>query len=218
MGTVHRVVFGNCRTMKDIHDESIQLMVTSPPYYNAPFDYPDLFKNYGEFLRLIDHLARDLYRVLAPGRVACFVTDDMLVKGEKYPVVADITRLMLDAGFRYRDRIVWVKPKGYVRISRRRGVVIKHPYPMYYYPDNIQESILIFQKGKFDYAYVRKLPSKILEKSRISLNDYNDHEWHLTVCNITNVLPLGLRLEKGIQAFPEVIPKRLIKRVSFYMV
>jgi DNA modification methylase len=216
MGTVHRVVFGNCRTMKEIHDESVQLMVTSPPYYNAPFDYPSLFKDYDEFLRLIDDLSRDLYRVLAPGRVACLVTDDMLVKGEKYPVVADVTRLMLDAGFRYRDRIVWVKPKGYVRISRRSGVVIQHPYPMYYYPDNIQESILIFQKGKFDYSYVRELPLKILEKSRIPLHDYNDHEWHLTVWNITNVLPLGLRLEKGIAAFPEEIPKRLIKLFSFH--
>src|SRR5437899_6581490 len=216
MSTVHRVVFGNCRTMKEIHDESIQLMVTSPPYYNAPFDYPNLFKNYDEFLSLISYLARDLYRVLAPGRVACFVTDDMLVKGEKYPVVADITRLMLDAGFRYRDRIVWVKPKGYVRISRRSGVVIQHPYPMYYYPDNIQESILIFQKGRFDYSYVRELPSKTLENSRISLHDYNDHEWHLTVWNITNVLPLGVRLEKGIAAFPEEIPKRLIKLFSFH--
>src|SRR5438128_4364896 len=216
MSTVHRVVFGNCRTMKEIHEESIQLMVTSPPYYNAPVDYPNLFKNYDEFLSLISYLARDLYRVLAPGRVACFVTDDMLVKGEKYPVVADITSLMLDAGFRYRDRIVWVKPKGYVRISRRSGVVIQHPYPMYYYPDNIQESILIFQKGRFDYSYVRELSSKMLEKSRISLNDYNDHEWHLTVWNITNVLPLGLRLEKGIAAFPEEIPKRLIKLFSFH--
>src|SRR5437660_131371 len=216
MSKVHRVVFGNCRTMKEIHDESIQLMVTSPPYYNAPFDYPNLFKNYDEFLSLISYLARDLYRVLAPGRVACFVTDDMLVKGEKYPVVADITRLMLDAGFRYRDRIVWVKPKGYVRISRRSGVVIQHPYPMYYYPDNIQESILIFQKGRFDYSYVRELSSKILTKSKISLHDYNDHEWHLTVWNITNVLPLGTRLEKGIAAFPEEIPRRLIKLFSFY--
>jgi DNA modification methylase len=203
-------------TMKEIDDESVQLMVTSPPYYNAPFDYPNLFRDYDEFLGLIDHLSRDLYRVLAPGRVACFVTDDMLVKGEKYPVVADITRLMLEAGFRYRDRIVWVKPKGYVRISRRSGVVIQHPYPMYYYPDNIQESILIFQKGRFDYSYVRELPSKTLEKSRIPISDYNDHEWHLTVWNITNVLPLGLRLEKGIAAFPEEIPKRLIKLFSFH--
>src|SRR5436189_619299 len=216
MGTVHRVVFGNCRTMKEIHDESIQLMVTSPPYYNAPFDYPNLFKNYDEFLSLISYLAHDLYRVLAPGRVACFVTDDMLVKGEKYPVVADITRLILDAGFRYRDRIVWVKPKGYVRISRRSGVVIQHPYPMYYYPDNIQESILIFQKGRFDYSYVRDLSLRLLEKSRIPLKDYNGDEWHLTVWNITNVLPLGLRLEKGIAAFPEEIPKRLIKLFSFH--
>jgi len=216
MGTVHRVVFGNCRTMKEIGNESVQLMVTSPPYYNAPFDYPNLFRDYDEFLGLIDNLSRDLFRVLAPGRVACFVTDDMLVKGEKYPVVADITRLMLDAGFRYRDRIVWVKPKGYVRISRRSGVVIQHPYPMYYYPDNIQESILIFQKGRFDYSYVRELSSKILKKSKISLHDYNDHEWHLTVWNITNVLPLGTRLEKGIAAFPEEIPRRLIKLFSFY--
>ncbi len=202
--------------MKEIHDESIQLMVTSPPYYNAPFDYPNLFKNYDEFLSLISYLARDLYRVLAPGRVACFVTDDMLVKGEKYPVVADITRLMLDAGFRYRDRIVWVKPKGYVRISRRSGVVIQHPYPMYYYPDNIHESILIFQKGRFDYSHLQELDPKSISKSKISIDDYHNQEWYLTVWNITNVLPLRERLEKGIAAFPEEIPKRLIKLFSFH--
>jgi modification methylase len=216
MGTVHRVVFGDCRTMKEIPDQSIQLTVTSPPYYNAPFDYAGMFRDYDEFLGLIQDLSQDLYRVSAPGRIACFVTDDMLVKSEKYPVVADVTRLMLNAGFRYRDRIVWVKPKGYVRISRRSGVVVQHPYPMYYYPDNIQESILIFQKGRFDYSYVRKLPSKTLEKSRIPISDFNGHEWHLTVWNITNVLPLGFRLEKGIAAFPEEIPKRLIKLFSFH--
>jgi DNA modification methylase len=87
---------------------------------------------------------------------------------------------------------------------------------MYYYPDNIQESILIFQKGRFDYSYVRELPLKILEKSKIPLKDYNGHEWHLTVWNVTNVLPLGRRLEKGIAAFPEEIPKRLIKLFSFH--
>src|SRR5438093_12782854 len=216
MVTVHRVVFGDCRTMKEIPDQSIQLTVTSPPYYNAPFDYPGLFSDYNEFLTLIQDVCRDLYRVSAAGRIFCFVTDDMLVKGQKYPVVADITRLMPQAGFRYRDPIVWVKPKGYVRISRRSGVVIQHPYPMYYYPDNIQKSILIFQKGRFDYSYVRDLSLRLLEKSRIPLKDYNGDEWHLTVWNITNVLPLGLRLEKGIAAFPEEIPRRLIKLFSFH--
>ncbi len=215
MNTLHRIVFADCRTLKEIPNDSIHLMVTSPPYYNAPFDYPDLFRDYPEFLQLVEDLSKELFRVMAPGRIACFVTDDMLVKGQKYPVVADITRLMLEAGFRYRDRIVWVKPKGYVRISRRSGVVIQHPYPMYYYPDNIHESILIFQKGRFDYSYVRELSLDRLEKSKIPLDNYNGDEWHLTVWNITNVLPLGPRLEKGIAAFPEEIPKRLIRLFSF---
>jgi DNA modification methylase len=215
MGTVHRVVFDDCRIMKEIPNESIHLTITSPPYYNAPFDYPDLFRDYDEFRELIRDVSLDLFRVLAPGRIACFVTDDMLVKGEKFPVVADITRLMLDAGFRYRDRIVWVKPKGYVRISRRSGVVLQHPYPMYFYPDNIQESILIFQKGKFDYSYLRDLSLKRRENSKIPLDKYNGDGWHLTVWNITNVLPLGERLEKGIAAFPEEIPRRLIRLYSF---
>src|SRR3989441_3844296 len=216
MATVHRVVFGDCRTMKEIPDQSIQLTITSPPYYNAPFDYPDLFSDYNEFLTLIQDVCHDLYRVSAAGRIVCFVTDDMLVKGQKYPVVADITRLMLDAGFRYRDRIVWVKPKGYVRISRRSGVVIQHPYPMYYYPDNIQESILIFQKGRFDYSHLQELDPKSLSESKISINDYHNQEWYLTVWKITNVLPLRKKLEKGIAAFPEEIPKRLIKLFSFH--
>jgi DNA modification methylase len=216
MVTTHHVVFADCKRMDEVSDESVQLVVTSPPYYNAPFDYPGLFKDYEEFLELIHDVSVDLFRILAPGRVACFVTDDMLVNGEKFPVVADITRLMLDAGFRYRDRIVWVKPKGYVRISRRSGVVLQHPYPMYYYPDNIQESILIFQKGKFDYSYLQKLSSRTREGSRIPLDKYNGDGWHLTVWNITNVLPLGKRLEKGIAAFPEEIPRRLIRLYSFH--
>src|SRR5467141_1626958 len=216
MATSHRIVFGDCKSMREIRDESVHLMVTSPPYYNAPFDYPGLFKDYDEFLGLMREVSRELYRVLAPGRVACFVTDDMLVDGVKYPVVADVTRLMMEAGFRYRDRIVWVKPKGYVRISRRSGVVLQHPYPMYYYHDNILESILIFQKGKFDYSYIQTLAKRRLEKSRVDVKEYNGQEWYLTVWNITNVLPLGLRLEKGIAAFPEEIPKRLIKLFSFH--
>ncbi len=215
MATSHKIVLGDCKNMQEIPDESVHLMVTSPPYYNAPFDYPGLFKDYDEFLDLMRDVSRELYRVLAPGRIACFVTDDMLVDGVKYPVVADVTRLMMEAGFRYRDRIVWVKPKGYVRISRRSGVVLQHPYPMYYYPDNIQESILVFQKGKFDYSYLRKLEKRRLEKSRVDVREYNDEDWYLTVWNITNVLPFKGRAEEGIAAFPEEIPRRLLKLYSF---
>ncbi|MFB0557293.1 MAG: site-specific DNA-methyltransferase [Dehalococcoidia bacterium] len=201
--------------MSEVPDESVHLMVTSPPYYNAPFDYPNLFASYGDFLDMMRDFAKELYRVLASGRIASFVTDDMLVDGEKYPVVADITTIMRGAGFRYRDKIVWRKPEGYTRISRRSGVVLQHPYPMYFYPDNIQESILIFQKGKFDYAYLKKLSPNTLESSRIDIEDYQRNKWWLTAWDITNVLPLEGRLEKGIAAFPDEIPNRLIRLFSF---
>jgi DNA modification methylase len=117
----------------------------------------------------------------------------------------------LDEGFLYRDKITWVKPSGYTRISRRSGVVLQHPYPMYFYPDNIQESILLFQNGEFDYSDLKGAPKNILESSKIDTVQLNNERWNLTVWNITNVLPMLGRVEEGIAAFPEEIPRRLIK-------
>lgn len=201
--------------MHELRRESVELTVTSPPYYNAPFDYPGMYSDYEEYLTMLSKVADELYRVTAEGRIACLVIDDMLVNGEKLPIVADATTIMRQTGFRYRDRIMWVKPKGYSRISRRSGVVIQHPYPMYFYPDNIQESILIFQKGRFDYKRVRDMDNSALEASKIDSHVINQNEWNLTVWQITNVLPTNNPLEKGIAAYPEELASRLIQLFSF---
>jgi len=206
------VIFGDAQNMKELEDNSVHLVVTSPPYFNAPFDYPGLFENYQEFLTLIKKVARELKRVLDKGRIAALVVDDTLIKGKKYPVVADITQIFIEEGFKYRERIIWIKPEGYIRISRRSGVLLQHPYPMYYYPDNIQESILIFQNGEFDY---KKVPKQLKEESKIEIRKFQEEKWYLNVWQITNVLPVNNRLEKGIAAFPEEIPYRLIKLFSF---
>jgi modification methylase len=204
-------------TSTEVAEGEVSLIVTSPPYFNAPFDYPDLFESYDEYLELIRSFASQSKRVLGRGRICAIVTDDMLVKeegssrGRKYPLVADTTRIFLDEGFVYRDKVTWVKPGGYTRISRRSGVVLQHPYPMYFYPDNIQESILLFQNGEFDYAELKDAPKNILESSKIDTVALNKERWNLTVWNITNVLPMPGRVEEGIAAFPEEIPRRLIK-------
>jgi DNA modification methylase len=213
-----RVFFGDLRKMtsREVADGEVSLIVTSPPYYNAPFDYPDLFSTYDDYLDLIRSFAAQSKRVLGKGRICAIVTDDMLVqeggsRGRKYPLVADTTRIFLDEGFLYRDKITWVKPAGYTRISRRSGVVLQHPYPMYFYPDNIQESILLFQNGEFDYTHLKDAPKRILESSKIDTVQLNKERWNLTVWNITNVLPIAGRVEEGIAAFPDEIPRRLIK-------
>lgn len=211
MPTHHKLIFGNCMDMSEIPSNSIHLMVTSPPYFNAPFDYKDLYKTYDQYLDVLSKVAKETYRVLQQGRIAVLNIDDMLVDGKKYPITADVTKIFLEAGFNYRDRIIWKKPDGYLRISKRSGVILQNPFPMYYYPDNLLESIIIFQKGKFNY---KSIPQKIRSDSRINLKEFQDNKWYMTLWEMTNVLP-GSPLEKNIAAFPEELPYRIISLFSY---
>ncbi len=211
MATHHKLIIGNCMSMKEISDGEVHLIVTSPPYFNAPFDYEGLFKDYDQYLGVLRKVAKESFRVLHDGRIFVLNIDDMLINGDKYPIVADATRIFLDAGFRYRDRIIWKKPEGYLRISRRSGVMLQNPYPMYFYPDNLLESIIIFQKGKFDY---KSIPREIREASKVDLKEFQDNKWFMTLWEMTNVLP-GSPLEKNIAAFPEELPYRVIRLFSY---
>lgn len=214
-GTTHRVFIKDCRDMDELDDRSVELVVTSPPYFNAPFDYRQFFRDYDEFLCLMERCASVLYRVLADGRIACINCDDMLVDGVKYPIVADITKTFMGAGFTYRDRIVWRKPDGYVRISRRSGNLIKHRLPMYFYPDNVHESILIFQNGVCDYKDLRSgISAEALARSVVDTDEAQREKWCLSVWEMTNVLPTG-GIEKGVAAFPDELPRRLITLFSY---
>ena len=211
MGTIHKLIVGNCIFMEEIPDESVHLMVTSPPYFNAPFDYKGLFKNYDQYLGVLKKFSKETYRVLQEGRIAVLNIDDMLINGEKFPIVADAIKIFQEAGFRYRDRIIWKKPDGYLRISRRSGVILQNPFPMYFYPDNLLESILIFQKGKFNY---RSISKEVREASKIDVREFTDKKWYMTLWEMNNVLP-NSPLEKGIAAFPYELPYRIIKLFSY---
>ena len=209
--THHKLIIGNCMNMPEIPDGSVHLAVTSPPYFNAPFDYKGLFRDYNQYLSVLRKFAKEAFRVLAKGRIFILNIDDMLIDGEKFPIVADATKIFQKAGFRYRDRIIWEKPEGYIRISRRSGVIIQNPYPMYFYPDNLLESIIIFQKGKFDYKSIDK---KIREESKVDIKEFQQKKWFLTLWRMNNVMP-GSPLEKDIAAFPEELPYRAIKLFSY---
>lgn len=212
MPTTHKLIFGNCMNMGEIEDGSVHLIVTSPPYYNAPFDYDGLFANYEQYLGLLFSFALESYRVIQDGRIVVLNIDDMLVGGQKYPIVADAIKIFQQAGFRYRDKIIWKKPNGYLRISKRSGVILQNPFPMYYYPDNLLESIVILQKGKFNY---HSISNEIRELSRVDKKEIQENGWYKTLWEMTNVLP-GSVLEKNVAAFPEQLPYRIIKLFSYF--
>ena len=202
-----KIVFGDSRNMKEIENNSINLVLTSPPYYNAPYDFPDLFPSYDDYLNLLNEVGKEIFRVLKEGRTAVFVVGDVRIDGELYPITADLIKIMLNLGFKYQERIIWKKPEIYIKISRRSGVLIQHPYPLYYYPDNIYEEIVIFKKpGKF-------IPEN-KEESKIDLNKFQKEKWYLNIWEITNVLPQD-KYSKYTAPFPEELVKRIITLYSY---
>ncbi len=58
MATHRKLIIGNCMSMQDIEDESVHLMVSSPPYFNAPFDYKGLFENYEQYFGVLEHVSK----------------------------------------------------------------------------------------------------------------------------------------------------------------
>ncbi|MFX0053221.1 MAG: DNA methyltransferase, partial [Candidatus Hermodarchaeota archaeon] len=184
--TKHHLLIGDStKANKILEMPNIDLLVTSPPYFNAPFDYDELFENYETFLEMMHNFAKLYFKALKPGGIVGLNIDDMLIKGVKYPIISDSIKIFTTNGYELRGKIIWKKPEGYIRISRRSGVLLQNPYPMYYYPDNLLECILVFQK-----------PSQMKAKSEkmISLED---------IWEMTNVLPLKGRLETDIAAFPD---------------
>jgi site-specific DNA-methyltransferase (adenine-specific)/site-specific DNA-methyltransferase (cytosine-N4-specific) len=202
-----KVIFGDARNMREVEDKSVGLVLTSPPYYNAPFDFPDLFRSYDDYLNLLRDVGKEIFRVLEKGRVAVFVVADMRVNGELYPIVADLIKIMQSIGFKYQERIIWKKFEVYVRISKRSGVLLQNPYPLYYYPDFIYEDIVVFRKpGKF-------VPRN-KEESKIDINKFQKEKWYLSVWEITQVLPQE-GYPKYVAVFPEELARRIITLYSY---
>lgn len=79
MATSHKLIIGNAVNVQEIPDASVHLIVTSPPYFNAPFDYKQLYDSYEQYLQVIEEVAKEVYRVLQNGRIVAFNIDDMLV-------------------------------------------------------------------------------------------------------------------------------------------
>jgi site-specific DNA-methyltransferase (adenine-specific)/site-specific DNA-methyltransferase (cytosine-N4-specific) len=208
-----KVVFGDSQNMSELPNNSVHLVVTSPPYFNAPYDFPDWYISYDDYLKLLRNVGKEIMRVLKPGRYVCIVAMDVRIDGKLYPIVADLIHMYVyELGFEYQERIIWRKPDAYIRISRRSGVLIQHPYPLYYYPDHIYEEIVVFRKpGEVDRSAVQ---SNTREKSKINIDRFQREKWYLDVWDIHNVVP-QVKWQKYTAVFPEEITERLITLYSY---
>lgn len=118
--THHRVLRGDARQMDPLADESVHLVVTSPPYWNLKRypDHPDqlgAIDDYRTFVAELDRVWAECYRVLVPGGRLCINVGDICLsrraagRHRVVPLHADITRGCVDLGFDHLAPIFWYK-------------------------------------------------------------------------------------------------------------
>ena len=151
-------VRGDSRDMKFLDDNSVGLVVTSPPYWDKA-DYgsseSNLGKidNYAMFLESTRPVFEECYRALMPGRKICLVTANVNQHTDHglltFPLATDFAVLLRSIGFVMINEIIWSKDGSggkWGSYGAQRPIFGSYPYPPNFLFKNVHEYILIFAK------------------------------------------------------------------------
>lgn len=152
------VIHGDSRKLTSIDDDSVGLVVTSPPYWDKA-DYgsgPDnlgTIERYAQFIEATADVWRECYRVLMPGRKLCLVTANVNQHTDMglltFPLATDFAVLLRKLGFVMINEIIWSKDGTGGRwgsANAQRPIFGSYPYPPNFLFKNVHEYILIFAK------------------------------------------------------------------------
>lgn len=205
--------------MPELADNSVDLTVTSPPYWNA-IDYdahardakqnyrPRQAQDYAAYLDFLERVFTETYRVTKPGAHCAIIIGTVLLKGKHVPVPYHLSDVMEKIGWAFHQDIIWAKVTGGVK---RAGSTIQHPYPGYYYPNLMLEYILLFRKPGDKKIYVGRTPRQkkhdAMSLDAVFTRDIANNIWHIAPVP-PNQLPHPC-------PFPEELAYRLIRLFSY---
>ncbi|WP_456369919.1 DNA methyltransferase [Geoglobus sp.] len=208
-----KIIIGDSRKMIEVADESIDLVVTSPPYWHIKDYGVEGQIGYGqtlhEYLKDLYRVWKECYRVLKPGRRLCINIGDQFARSIIYgrykiiPLHAEFIAMCENIGFDYMGAIIWQK-KTTMNTTGGANVMGSYPYPPNGMIEIDYEFILIFKKpGKSP-----KVDRETKEMSKLSKEEWKEYfygHWYF-----------GGARQIGHEAmFPEELPKRLIKMYTF---
>ncbi|MCD6385032.1 thermonuclease family protein [Candidatus Sumerlaeota bacterium] len=213
MKTLHKIIIGDSRWMKEVPDESVHLVITSPPYWQLK-DYGNgkqigFNDSYEEYINNLNLVWNECGRVLHKGCRLCINIGDQFARSVYYgrykviPIRTEIIKFCESAGFDYMGAIIWQK----VTTCHTTGgatVMGSFPYPRNGILKLDYEFILIFKK----YGKPPKVSKEIKEQSKLTQDEWNRYftgHWNFP----------GEKQDKHLAMFPEELPKRLIKMFSF---
>ncbi len=208
-----KIIIGDSRKMIEVKDNSVDLVVTSPPYWHIKDYRVEGQIGYGqslhEYLKDLYRVWKECYRVLKPGRRLCINIGDQFARSIIYgrykviPLHAEFITQCEDIGFDYMGSIIWQK-KTTMNTTGGANVMGSYPYPPNGMVEIDYEFILIFKKpGK-----IPKIQKDVKEKSKLTKEEWKEYfygHWYFG----------GARQIEHEAMFPEELPKRLIKMYTF---
>ncbi len=190
------IICGSAEFMKEIPDNSVHLMITSPPY-NVSKEY-DEDLSLDEYLILLKNSFKETYRVLVNGGRACINVANL---GRKpyIPLSDYISQIMYEIGFNMRGEIIWNKAAS-ASPSTAWGSWQSASNPIL---RDVHEYILVFSKG--DYKREKGEKENTITKEQFI--EYTKSIWTM---NAESAKRIGHPAP-----FPEELPYRLIQLYSF---
>jgi DNA modification methylase len=214
--TYQRLINGDARDLSFLDDESIHLVITSPPYwnlkrYNENPSQLGHIENYEAFLIEIEKVWRDVFRVLVPGgRLVC-VVGDVCVSRRRFgrhlvfPLHADICVLCRKIGFDNLNPIIWHKIANASFEVPNGTKFLGKPYEPNAIIKNDMEFILMQRKP----GGYRKPTEEQRKLSKIEKKDFDT--WFQQIWNIT-----GASTRNHPAPFPLELASRLVRMFSFH--
>ena len=211
--TTHTLIIGDSRNMRLMPDKSVELIITSPPYWQLK-DYGNdeqigFNESYEAYINNLNLVWSECNRILKDGCRLCINIGDQFARSVYYgrykviPIRTEIIRFCETLGLDYMGAVIWQKQ---TTMHTTGGGVVMGSFP---YPRNgilkiDYEFILIFKKQG-------KAPIPSPEQKRAS--EISKEEWNKLFASHWTFG--GAKQDGHIAVFPEELPARLIKMFSF---
>lgn len=200
--------------LKKIPAGSVDLVFTSPPYYNARPEYRE-YSDYSEYLEKMRRIIRGCHSALADGRFFVLNISPVLIRrasrgeaSQRIAVPFDFHRLFIEEGFDFIDDIIWKKPDGAGWATSRGRRFAADRNPLQYKAVPVTEYVLVYRKktNKLIDWHIRNHPIReCVEASKIR-GKYD-------ATNVWEISPSHRKDHPAI--FPIALAEKVIKYYSF---
>lgn len=200
--------------LRELPSESVDLVFTSPPYYNAKPEYTE-YLSYEEYLLKMKKIIHECARVLNEGRFFVINVSPVLIRrasrseaSRRIAVPFDFHRLFIEEGFEFIDDIIWMKPEGAGWATGRGRRFAADRNPLQYKPVPVTEYVLVYRKktDKLIDWLIRKHPDQEAVKASKIADGYE-------VTNVWKIPPAHCKEHPAV--FPAELAEKVISYYSF---